>query len=242
MDDDAASFFGPPPSPYYDAAEAIQSGKPIGGASLAAIGPDIDRRFQEGDFTLLNFAWRVGNVEAIEQLIDRVSDWRQPSMTLGPMAKQDLLYQVQTDGSPKAAATLAVLLRHGLDPNMREPYGDHAPILLAPVSLHNGAVFKMLAQAGADPWARTQGKFDRSDAIETALDSGEQDFVISLVAGGAFDHRPPSDVHAVLEALARKPRDQAPEWQDNQRVARAIVDRLRLTPSPDVKSLLDKRS
>lgn len=119
-DDDAALFFGMRGQPYYAAAHAIETGQLIPAAALAGVKPDIDRTLQEGKLTLLQFAWERGNVPAIEELIDNGADWRAKLGTEGTLALQDLLYEVQISDDAKAAPTLAILLTHGLDPNMRE--------------------------------------------------------------------------------------------------------------------------
>lgn len=235
MDDDAAIFFGPRGQPYYAAAHAIETGQPIPTQALAGVKPDIDRKLQEAQITLLQFAWECGNVPAIEQLIDNGADWRAKLGTKGTRVLQDLLYEVQISKDAKAAPTLAILLAHGLDPNMRETTGD--PILHLPIILNNGPVERGLIEAGADPWAMTRDVVPEN-AMELAIESGEWDFLVWLVERGAFDHRPAGQVEKVLHVLASRLRSFAPVLADNQRVARAILERTRLQPDTAVRSLL----
>lgn len=74
--------------------------------------------------------------------------------------------------------------------------------------------------------------------MQLAIETGEWDFLVWLVERGAFDNRSTVEVTGVLHMLAKQPRDFAPELADNQRVARAILERTRLQPDPAVRSLL----
>ena len=234
-DDDAAIFFGPRGQPYYAAAHAIETGQSIPVAALAGVKPDIDRKLQEAQITLLQFAWKKGNVPAIGQLMDNGADWRAKLGTEGTRALQDLRYEVLTSDEAKAAPTLAILLAHGLDPNMRDSTG--APILHFPVALRNGPIERGLVEAGADPWATTRDSIPKN-AMQIAIENGATEFLLWLIDHGAFDNRPVPQVEGVLHVLAARPRDFAPELADNQRVARAIIERTQLKPDNSTLSLL----
>ncbi len=235
--DRARLIFAPQGQTWYRAAIAMQTGRLVDPADLEAIKPDIDHRAQPSELTLLQYAWEVGNVGAINQLIANGANWRAKLGTQKPRSLQDLLYEVQTsDDDAKAGATLSILLAHGLDPNQREESsGD--PILRQAIVSPNKTVELGLVAAGADPWATGPGPM-HTTCIQVAIENGKYGFVHWLVERGLFDHRPAGQVVTVLTYLARQPRDFAPDLIDNRDLAAAIVKRTGITPDGTVQSLL----
>ena len=238
---DAALLFGPGRSPWLDAARDVEAGQSISDAALKEAAADIDRRFQKGEFRLLDFAWTKRNVPAMGQLLAAGADPKLPIQTHGRMAQQDLVFQVLTcQQEPIGVQAIKVLLEHGLDPNWRRT-PDRVPILQYPVLARDLEMASALLAAGADPWAVSGEAMAPYSTVRIAADSQDLPFLDHLAQTGAFDRRPPDEVASIIRSLARIRQSGDDTSKAIQATTRLILARARIEPDADARYILDGR-
>jgi hypothetical protein len=225
---DAKIFFGPERSAYLTLAERIARGDALKPSDLNAVANDIDRRFQIGQFRLLEFAWRVGNIRAFDALLARGADPRAPLRTTDDPPRQDLVYLVLTSDAPKAAPAVQSLLRHGLGPNepLESGYTQGGKLyqtpLYGPVSMKNLTTAKVLLDAGADPWQPTS--FEHAPIVQIALDSFNFDFLNELADRGAFKGQTASRIKPLIDTMMQYLHPGDETARQTQALLKRIVD------------------
>jgi len=199
--DAAVAIFGPAASPWLTAAKAIQTGDDIPSPVLSQIKPDIDRQFQAGKISLLQFSWNNQNVNAIGQLLAAGANPQAP----GPLGQEneDLIYQILScQTQPLALDALNVLLSHGVKADSKDS-SDQIPILQYAVDSRNLVLAERLLAAGADPWAVSGGTLAPYSTVRNAADNVNLPYLNYLAQIGAFDGRSVDQVRPIIKSLAR---------------------------------------
>lgn len=237
---DAQAYFGPDPSPWLATAERIARGEALKPNDLDAVSTDIDRRFKEGQFRLLVFAWQVGNIPSLEALLARSADPRAPIRLSDPSPRQDLLSLILTNDEPKAAPALQALLRHGLAANTRVAPSNSAILGKAFVG-QNLSVEAVLLDSGADPWAQDglEGSLPGQSILMTVFNLLDFKSIQLLIARGVFRGQPASRIKPIVESLANVRQSGDDTSVTIQSVMRSIVQQSSYPiDDPDVRYVL----
>lgn len=213
------NVFAKAPEPMRAIARRIAMGETPGQDELKALGADIDRSYpnrpHEG-MTLLSAALRYRNLDAIDALLAAGAD---PYILIDPdspssqASKWNFLFlAVTTHGRwieeedrhdmTFSNQVLALYLKHGGDPNYRWRESDES--LLDRTVSGNIDGFKMLVEAGVDPWASSRHGRPLPIRLVTRSGSGTIPFIRYLAEEGFYDDVSADQMQEMIAGATRR--------------------------------------
>ncbi|UXN04284.1 hypothetical protein [Bartonella sp. HY406] len=202
------SYFDKAPRSVFTLAQKIERKQDITLAEVKAL-PDgaLNARY-DAEITLLFFAARHYNLQAIDILLQAGAD---PDMVDRPSQKsaRDFTFYIANVSSPDGVEKtmkyrtklLSIYLKNGGDPNHELTSGAKTPIIALTILMGNTAGARLLIDNGADPIKISQTGLSAATMLAIRRDDESNQLLKDIICNGAYDHATEEQIRKIITYL-----------------------------------------